>query len=228
MGDSILIYRRDVGTLNIVSRFNPLPTFHEAQLSMFGLVNKGLEDMVCGQYGEETWEEIKSKAEVEIEAFISLDAYPDDITYRLVDAASVVMKIPATDILEAFGRYWILFTATEGYGSLMEMAGDNLPEFLQNLDNLHARVGLSFPNLQPPSFLCSDLEAESLKLHYYSERPGLTPMVVGMLKGLGEKFDTDVDIQLTHSKAQGNDHEEVSISHKPKCPFKQLLHRSQN
>jgi Haem-NO-binding len=228
MGDSILIYRRDVGTLNIVSRFNPLPTFHEAQLSMFGLVNKGLEDMVCGQYGEETWEEIKSKAEVEIEAFISLDAYPDDITYRLVDAASVVMKIPATDILEAFGRYWILFTATEGYGSLMEMAGDNLPEFLQNLDNLHARVGLSFPNLQPPSFLCSDLETESLKLHYYSERPGLTPMVVGMLKGLGEKFGTEVDVQLTHTKAQGNDHEEVSISHKPKCPFKQLLHSSNN
>jgi Haem-NO-binding len=195
---------------------------------MFGLVNKGLEDMVCGQYGEEIWEEIKSKAEVEIEAFISMDAYPDDITYRLIDAASVVMKIPATDILEAFGRYWILFTATEGYGSLMEMAGDNLPEFLQNLDNLHARVGLSFPNLQPPSFLCSDLEAESLKLHYYSERPGLTPMVVGMLKGLGEKFNTDVEIQLTHSKAQGNDHEEVSIAHKPKCPFKQLLHRSNN
>jgi Haem-NO-binding len=195
---------------------------------MFGLVNKGLEDMVCSQYGEEIWEEIKSKAEVEIEAFISLDAYPDDITYRLVDAASVVMKIPATDILEAFGRYWILFTATEGYGSLMEMAGDNLPEFLQNLDNLHARVGLSFPNLQPPSFLCSDLEAESLKLHYYSERPGLTPMVVGMLKGLGEKFGTEVDVQLTHTKAQGNDHEEVSISHKPKCPFKQLLHSSNN
>jgi Haem-NO-binding len=195
---------------------------------MFGLVNKGLEDMVCSQYGEETWEEIKSKAEVEIEAFISMDAYPDDITYRLVDAASVAMEIPATDVLEAFGRYWILFTATEGYGSLMEMAGDNLPEFLQNLDNLHARVGLSFPNLQPPSFLCSALEEESLKLHYYSDRPGLTPMVVGMLKGLGEKFNTDVDIHLTNSKAQGNDHEEVSISHKPKCPFKQLIHRSNN
>jgi hypothetical protein len=195
---------------------------------MFGLVNKGLEDMVCSQYGEETWEEIKSKAEVEIEAFISMDAYPDDITYRLVDAASVAMEIPATDVLEAFGRYWILFTATEGYGSLMEMAGDNLPEFLQNLDNLHARVGLSFPNLQPPSFLCSALEEESLKLHYYSDRPGLTPMVVGMIKGLGEKFNTDVDIHLTNSKAQGNDHEEVSISHKPKCPFKQLIHRSNN
>ncbi len=195
---------------------------------MFGLVNKGLEDLVCSQYGAEIWEEIKSKAEVEIEAFISMDTYPDDITYRLVAATSAAIEIPETDVLEAFGRYWILFTATEGYGSLMEIAGDNLSEFLQNLDTLHARVGLSFPNIQPPSFLCSDLAAESLKLHYYSERPGLTPMVVGMLKGLGEKFGTDVDIQLTHSKAQGNDHEEVSIVHKLKCPFKQLLHRNNN
>ncbi|AFY92149.1 heme NO-binding domain-containing protein [Chamaesiphon minutus] len=195
---------------------------------MFGLVNKGLEDMICSQYGEEIWEKIKSKAEVEIEAFISMDSYPDDITYRLVDAASVVMAMPATDILEAFGRYWLLFTATEGFGSLMEMAGDNLPEFLQNLDNLHARVGLSFPELQPPSFLCSHLEAESLKLHYYSERPGLTPMVVGMLKGLGEKFDTDVDIQLTNSKDRGNDHQELSISHKLKCPFKPLFNINNN
>jgi hypothetical protein len=195
---------------------------------MFGLVNKGLEDMVCSQYSEETWEQIKSQADVEIEAFISMDSYPDDITYRLVDAASVVMEMPATDILEAFGRYWLLFTAAEGFGSLMEMAGDNLPEFLQNLDNLHARVGLSFPELQPPSFLCSELEQESLKLHYYSDRPGLTPMVVGMLKGLAEKFNTDVDIQLTKSKEDGNDHQELSIGHKSKCPFKQLLNRSNN
>ena len=196
---------------------------------MFGLVNKGLEDMVCSQYGEETWAEIKSKAEVQIEAFISMDAYPDDITYRLVDAASAVIKMPATDVLEAFGKYWLLFTAAEGFGSLMAMAGDNFPEFLQNLDNLHARMGLSFPELQPPSFLCSHLEAESIKLHYYSDRPGLTPMVVGMLKGLGEKFDTDVDIQLTNSKDRGNDHQELSIAHKPKCPFKQqLLHHDRN
>lgn len=195
---------------------------------MFGLVNKGLEDMVCSQYGEETWEAIKVKADVGIEAFISMDAYPDDITYRLVDAASAVMEMPATDILEAFGKYWLLFTADEGFGSLIEIAGDNLPEFLQNLDNLHARVGLSFPGLQPPSFLCSDLEQESLKLHYYSDRPGLTPLVVGMLKGLGEKFDTDVDIQLTNSKERGNDHQELSIGHKPKCPFKQFLRSNNN
>lgn len=195
---------------------------------MFGLVNKGLEDMVCSQYGAATWVEIKSQAQVQIEVFISMDAYPDDITYRLVAATSAVIKMSTTDVLEAFGRYWVLVTATEGFGSLMAMAGNNFPEFLQNLDNLHAHMGLSFPELQPPSLLCSHLEPESIELHYYSERPGLTPMVVGMLKGLGERFDTDVDIQLTNSTAKGNDCQELLLNYKPKCPFKQLINNNNN
>lgn len=54
--------------------------------------------------------------------------------------------------MQAFGGFWVQFTATEGYSELMDMSGDNLPEFLQNLDNLHAGVGVSFPQLKPPSF----------------------------------------------------------------------------
>jgi hypothetical protein len=45
-------------------------------------------------------------------------------------------------------------TDQEGYGDLMDMSGETLPEFLQNLDELHARVGVIFPKLQPPSFDC--------------------------------------------------------------------------
>ncbi len=192
---------------------------------MFGLVNKGIEEMVCNQFGEDTWENIKEKADVDVVTFISMDAYPDEITYRLVDAASEVLDISTTDVLEAFGQYWVLFTAAEGYEELMAITGDNLPEFLQNLDNLHGRVGLSFPNLQMPNFQCSELQAESLNLHYYSERPGLTPLVIGILKGLGKRFNSDVDIQHVSGKSDGKDYEQLAVLHKSKCPFSSLLKR---
>jgi hypothetical protein len=192
---------------------------------MFGLVNKGIEEMVCNQFGEDIWENIKEKADVDVVTFISMDSYPDEITYRLVDAASEVLDISTTDVLEAFGQYWVLFTAAEGYEELMAITGDNLPEFLQNLDNLHGRVGLSFPNLQMPSFQCSELQAESLNLHYYSERPGLTPLVIGILKGLGKRFKSDVDIQHVSGKSDGKDYEQLAILHKSKCPFSGLLKR---
>lgn len=144
-----------------------------------------------------------------------MEAYPDDITHRLVKAASAVLNLTPQEIMQAFGEYWVQYTAQEGYGELMDMSGDNLVEFLENLDNLHARVGISFPKLQPPSFECADTEEESLSLHYRSTREGLAPMVIGLVKGLGKRFDTEVDIAQTQSREEGAEHDEFLVKYKP-------------
>ena len=188
---------------------------------MYGLVNKAIEDMVRSQFSDETWEAIKQKASVKSEVFVSMEGYPDDVTHRLVKAASEVLDLSAAEIMKAFGQYWVQYTANEGYGDLMEMNGEDLPEFLENLDDLHARVGIMFPKLQPPSFDCSD-EAEatdefdaSLTLHYHSNREGLAPMVLGLVEGLGKRFDTDVDISQTENRNEGADHDEFLVKYKP-------------
>ena len=173
---------------------------------MYGLVNKAIEEMVCDRFDEDTWETIKEKAGLDdIDYFISMEGYPDDVTHRLVRAACEVLGMSADTILQAFGEYWVTYTAAEGYGEMLDSAGKNLPEFLNNLDNLHARVGLSFPKLAPPEFDCDDETEQSLHLHYRSSREGLAPMVVGLVKGLGKRFETDVDITHTDSRDEGND-----------------------
>ncbi|MEI2577471.1 heme NO-binding domain-containing protein [Scytonema sp. PRP1] len=182
---------------------------------MYGLVNKAIRDMVCEKFGEDTWETIRQKAEVEVDTFIGMEAYPDDITHRLVKAASEVLAMPPPEILKAFGEYWVIYTAEEGYGEMMDMAGDNLPDFLQNLDNLHARVGVSFPQLKPPSFECTDVAEESMNLHYRSSRQGLAPMVFGLVGGLGKRFNVEVDITQLRSREEGAEHDEFSIKYKP-------------
>jgi len=182
---------------------------------MYGLVNKAIQDMVCSRFGEEIWKEIKQKAEVSVDVFISMEGYPDDITHRLVKAASVVLGLSTSEIMQAFGEFWVKYTSEEGYGEMMDMSGDNLPEFLENLDNLHARVGVSFPHLQPPSFECSEIEENSLSLHYRSHREGLTPMIVGLVQGLGTRFDTEVEITQTQSRDDGAEHDEFLVKYKP-------------
>lgn len=182
---------------------------------MYGLVNKAIQDMVCSRFGEETWKEIKHKAEVDIDVFLNMEGYPDDITHRLVKAASVVLSLSTQQIMQAFGEFWVHYTAQEGYGEMMDMSGDTLPEFLENLDNLHARVGVSFPNLQPPSFECTDMEENSLSLHYRSDREGLTPMILGLVQGLGNRFDTEVDITQTQNRDEGAEHDEFLVIYKP-------------
>jgi hypothetical protein len=182
---------------------------------MYGLVNKAIEQMVCSYYSEETWQQIKQKAEIEVDMFLSMEGYPDDITHRLVKAASEVLGLPTSDIMHAFGEYWVTYTSEEGYGEMMAMSGNNLPEFLGNLDDLHARVGVVFPKLEPPSFECSESEEEeSLQLHYHSHREGLAPMVVGLVKGLGKRFDTEVEITQTSDRQDGADHDEFLVKYK--------------
>ncbi|UBF26399.1 heme NO-binding domain-containing protein [Kovacikia minuta CCNUW1] len=181
---------------------------------MYGLVNKAIEDMVCRQFGEGTWKEIKQKADLEMDSFISMEGYPDDVTHKLVKAASEVLGLSAAEIMQAFGEFWVKYTAQEGYGEMMEMSGDNLPEFLENLDNLHSRVGVIFPQLRPPSFDCTDQTEASLNLQYHSSREGLAPMVVGLVKGLGTRFDTEVEVTQTASREEGAEYDEFSIQYK--------------
>lgn len=174
---------------------------------MYGLVNKAVQDLVTRRFGEDTWNTIKREAQVEDDMFLSMESYPDDVTYRLVGAASAVLSVAAADLLEAFGEHWVTYTATEGYGEFFRMGGATLPAFLQNLDRMHARVALSFPDLRPPSFRCTDVSERSLSLHYHSPREGLAPMVIGLVRGLGIMFATPTTVSQTARREEGADHD---------------------
>ncbi len=179
---------------------------------MYGMVNKAVEDMVVMHHGEAVWEQIKAKAGVDVDVFMSNESYSDDVTYNLVGAASEVLKVPAEQILIGFGEHWVLHTAQEGYGGLMKAAGKTLPEFLKNLPNFHSRVAMIFPKLQPPRFECSDYTDRSLKLHYFSHRQGLQPFVVGLMQGLGKMFKTPVTVRLAEAKTNGADHDVFDVT----------------
>ena len=175
---------------------------------MYGLVNQALEDFVIQGYGTSAWDRIRQGAGINHEMFIAMDGYPDETTYKLVGAATEVLNLDAAQVLEAFGKHWVLYTAESGYGEMLAMFGSDLRSFLNNLDNLHSHVGMSFPALRPPSFTVEEIEGEAgLLLHYRSERAGLAPMVIGLLKGLGKRFSQEIIVQQT--AFQGADDHDV-------------------
>ena len=179
---------------------------------MYGLVNKAVEELARGVAGDEGWERIKLRAEVREVEFVGLTAYPDELTYRLVAAASEELGMPAEDVLAAFGEHWVRYTAEQGWGPMLAAAGDSLPTFLIGLDSLHARIRLTMPALVPPSFRCTDVTDTSLRLHYHSHRDGLAPMVTGLLRGLGARFDTPVGVVHAVRRSEGADHDEFLVT----------------
>lgn len=182
---------------------------------MYGLVNQGVQDLVLQLGGEELWATIKQRAGVDFETFVGMDVYPDEITVRLVHAVSDTLGITPGEVLRAFGRHWILYTGRKGYGAMFETMGRSLPEFLGNLDAMHARLSLSMPHLEPPSFVCEQTGPNHLRLEYYSHRRGLAPMVVGLIDGLGEVFGLTVRTNQILDADDGADHDEFTIDFDP-------------
>ena len=71
---------------------------------MYGLVNQALEHMVCDRHGEDTWEQVKLRADIDIEMFIGMRVYPDDLTFRLLEATSAVIDTSMPELVKANSR----------------------------------------------------------------------------------------------------------------------------
>ena len=168
---------------------------------MYGLVNKAIKDLVIANYGQDIWQEICKKAGFFEEDFLGMSPYPDQLTFDLVKHTSEVLKVDAATVLELFGEYWIMYTAEGGYGDIIRMTGDNFPEFLSNLDFLHDRIQNVMPELRPPLFSTRNETENSIEIEYRTHRSGLTPMVVGILRGTGKRFGLTVDIKHIEKKS---------------------------
>ncbi|CAN8012772.1 putative soluble guanylyl cyclase beta subunit [Ixodes scapularis] len=181
---------------------------------MYGFVNHALELLVLRKFGAETWEQIKREAEIEMEGqFLVRLVYDDEITYSLVLAAEKVLDTPAEEILEMFGRMFFDFCQESGYDKILQVLGATPRDFLQNLDALHDHLATIYPGMRAPSFRCTERpEDGTLVLHYYSEREGLEPIVIGIVKAVASKLHhTEVQVEQIMGKEDGLDHVQFAI-----------------
>lgn len=78
--------------------------------------------------------------------------YDDDMTFKLVAAASTVSGLPVEVCLEEFGKHFLIYCQKNGYDQILRVLGSNLYDFLTNLDNLHDHLASIYPGMRAPSF----------------------------------------------------------------------------
>ncbi|XP_055923667.1 guanylate cyclase soluble subunit beta-1 [Eupeodes corollae] len=183
---------------------------------MYGFVNYALELLVLKHFGESIWEQIKKKAMVSMEGqFLVRQIYDDEITYNLIGAAVEILNIPADDILELFGKTFFEFCQDSGYDKILQVLGATPRDFLQNLDALHDHLGTLYPGMRAPSFRCTEKDG-TLRLHYYSERPGLEHIVIGIVKAVASKLHgVEVEIEIVKRKGDPIDEDEEKLNPTP-------------
>lgn len=161
---------------------------------MYGLIHRAVRDMVITGYGDERWQRIVNDANANEEHFMSMQAYDDSVVLALVGSTCKELNMEPAVVLEAFGRHWIEDTAKKTYSNMLKSYGENLWEFLENLNFMHDRISTTFPSFRAPMFELERLSDTKGRLVYTSTRQGLTPFVIGLLRGLAIEFKGGLDI----------------------------------
>lgn len=157
---------------------------------MFGMIHRSARDMILELFGAQAWDKTLNAADLDDALLVSVQSYPDDVTFRLISAAAATVGLTLEDTLHAFGRHWVRASAQGPYSSVLQILGTSLRESLNNLDQMHASIQLAMPGAQLPQFTVLSQDDRSIRLAYYSKRAGLESFVCGLLDGMLEKFAT--------------------------------------
>jgi hypothetical protein len=175
------------------------------------MVNEGIRTFILNNHGAEAWRTICSKAGLEEREFERMSNYDDAVTYGLVGAICEYTGLTASEVLSVFGKYWVEYAGGSNFGRLLRLSGRSLFEQLKGLDDMHDRVLLSMPHLKPPSFEVDLTGERTCLLHYYSDRDGLAPMVVGLLYGLAQEAGEKIEVEQILFKSAEADHDAFEI-----------------
>ena len=178
---------------------------------MYGMANDAVRTFIVTNHGEDAWTKICDDAGVTTREFEQLLTYDDDITYRLVGAISSHLGADAAQVLEVFGQYWPEYAKGTAVGNMIRFGGESFVDTLESLDEMRQRIKIAMPDLRPPSFELENVGEDEYRLHYFSEREGLAPMVVGLLHGLAVQHEISIEVQHVERKDPAGAHDVFAI-----------------
>lgn len=176
---------------------------------MYGMVNNALKEMVRERLGEEAWQDLCRRAGHEEAIFLSLETYPDEVTYALAGEAAAELKLSVPEFLEQFGRFWIDYALRSVYAPLLR-ASSSLEQTLSSLDGMHRTIARTLANLRAPSF-SFEPTPEGGVLRYRSTRAGLAPFVVGLVQGLAAMHRIELQISQVAQRSPERAHDEFKL-----------------
>lgn len=178
---------------------------------MYGIINVAIENYVLNNYGENTWENVKSRYGTDIDFLLTEQPYNEEVFYKLAVLLAEETGITVDEALFNFGEH-IMKTTREKYSGVLESRGNNLREYLISLPNFHNRIMLIYPNLSPPEFGISNIEDNSICVHYMYKKKGISSFVLGYLNGLILIFKEKATAQWLKTIESGQPQEVFKIS----------------
>ena len=163
---------------------------------MYGLLLDSIQKFLCEKYGEQYWDRIRRRANLQNHWFVTHEVYSDDVLLDLVNAAAIELGEDNGTVMRMFGEYFAKNIGHYGYARLLRVLGRDLRDFLNGLDDLHEYLRFSYPKMCSPSFFCESETEEGMILHYTTKRKGYNQYVIGQLTTVGRIYGKDLEIRV--------------------------------
>jgi hypothetical protein len=169
---------------------------------MKGIVFNLLEEIVRAQYGEKTWDDLLTTAQLH-GAYTSLGNYPDDDLTKIVAVASQALGQPPEAIVRWVGREALPLLAIR-FPRLFA-AHDSTRSFVLTLnDIIHPEVRKLYPGANVPEFDFDTSSDEFLVVGYQSARR-LCAFAQGLVEGAAAHYGEVADFEHLKCMNKGDE-----------------------
>ncbi|MGI1662723.1 heme NO-binding domain-containing protein [Palleronia sp. KMU-117] len=155
---------------------------------MYGLVNRALQRFLCDTYGAGAWHDIARATGLRLDDFEPLLTYPEELTMKILAAASERLRQSTDDLLEDLGTYLVSHPTYEASRRLLRFGGGSFVDFVHSLDDLPDRARLALPDLVFPRLAVEARSARGFLLTVGPGMQGFSHVLTGVLRGMADDY----------------------------------------
>jgi len=172
---------------------------------MYGVIFDFLRQYVVEKHGgKETWGALLKANGYNYKIYFPVEEYPDEEMVKLVSTASKALDLPIPVVLEDFGTY-VGPKLTSFYGVYIKDESWKTFDVVEAAGNsIHDSIHSGNPKRQPPE-LSAARESDDLLVVKYRSHRKLCHVVRGILKGLGDQYGEQFEIDETQCMHDGAD-----------------------
>jgi hypothetical protein len=180
-----------------------------------GIVLMELKKYVEQSYGTSTWKALLLAVDLQHRMYTTMGEYPDAEVLAIVQAASEATGKPTDAVLEAFGRF-IVPDLVATYGFLVQPGWEAL-DLIEHTESTIHTVVRTRNGGAPPVLEVLRLGPDRLTIRYTSARR-LCALAKGITKGVGDFYETPLDVSESACMSQGSPYCLLAVSCVPAVP----------
>lgn len=174
---------------------------------MKGIVFNLLEEVVCAEHSERSWDTLLDAAGVD-GAYTSLGSYPDEDLFKLVSAAAKILNQSPDAVVQWFAREALPLMATK-YREFFSPHTSTRSFLLTLNDVIHPEVRKLYPGANVPTFDYDTSSPDVLVMIYSSPRR-LCSFAQGLIEGAAAYYGETLRFEQPACMKRGD----------PKCLFR--------